>query len=306
MFGVHRPHHFQHRLYWTLAGVCLVALVALCFPQRADAHAELILQIEMVTGEIEKDPRNAELFVRRGHLRREHVEYEEAYADFERAHALSPGMANIDLFRGRLFLDWGWPLSARACLDRLLARNPKHAEGYTWRARVLTRLNQPLAAARDYDQSIALSPEAGPDLFVERAQMLMAVGPEQFGAALKGLDDGIKRLGPLVTLQLFAIDAELKRGNFDGALVRVDQVAARSPRKETWLARRGEILRQAGRPAEAKRAYADALAALQTLPPTRRNVPAMQELARRIQKEIESLGGQSGAESGAIVQPPKP
>jgi predicted negative regulator of RcsB-dependent stress response len=119
----------------------------------------------------------------------------------------------------------------------------------------------------------------------------MAVGPEQFPAALKGLDDGIKRLGPLVTLQLFAIDAELKQSNFDGALARVDQVAARSPRKETWLARRGEILRQAGRPAEAKRAYSDALAALKTLPPTRRNVPAMQELARRIQKEIDSLGG---------------
>ena len=291
MFGVHRAQNHRQRLNWVLAGLGAVALVVLCFPQRAGAHAELILQIEMVTKEIQLDPQNAELYVRRGHLRREHVEYEAAYADFERADALSPEMANIDFYRGRLFFDWGWPLSARACLDRLLARNPKHAEGFTWRARVLTKLNQPLAAARDYDQAIALSPEVGPDLFVERAQMLMAVGPEQFGAALKGLDDGIKRLGPLVTLQLFAIDAELKQGNFDGALGRVDSVAVRSPRKETWLARRGEILRQAGRPAEAKRAYADALAALQTLPPTRRNVPAMQELARRIRKEIDSLGG---------------
>jgi len=104
-------------------------------------------------------------------------------------------------------------------------------------------------------------------------------------------------------LQLFAIDAELKQGNFDGALARVDSIAARSPRKETWLARRGEILRQAGRPAEAKRAYADALAALRTLPPTRRNVPAMQELARRIQAEIDSLGG---AEPGANASQSKP
>jgi tetratricopeptide (TPR) repeat protein len=295
VFGVHRGHGYRPRSIETFVSLSLVALTALCVPQRAHAHAELILQIEMVTKEIEKDPLNAELFVRRGHLRREHVEYEAAYADFEQAHALSPDMAHIDFYRGRLFLDWGWPLSARACLDRLVARNPKHAEGYTWRARTLLRLNQPLAAARDYDQAIALSPEVGPDLFVERAQLLMAVGPEQFAAALKGLDDGIKRLGPLVTLQLFAIDAELKQGNFDGALARVDQVAARSPRKETWLSRRGEILRQAGRPAEAKRAYADALAALQTLPPTRRNVPAMQELARRIQKEIDSLGGDASA-----------
>jgi predicted Zn-dependent protease len=190
-----------------------------------------------------------------------------------------------------LFLDWGWPLSARASLDRVLARNPKHAEAFTWRARTLLRLNQPMAAASDFDRAIALTPDAGPDLFVERAQMLMGMGPDQFAAALKGLDDGIKRLGPLVTLQLFAIDAELKQGNYDGALARVDSIAARSPRKETWLARRGEILKQAGKPQEARKAYTDALAALQTLPPTRRNVPAMQELARRIQKEIDTLGG---------------
>jgi tetratricopeptide (TPR) repeat protein len=288
---------------------CLGAAVlsTICLPQRAAAHAELILQIDMVTKEIQLDPQNPELYVRRGHLRREHLEYEAAYADFEQANALAPDLPNVDFYRGRLFLDWGWPLSARACLDRLLVRNPKHAEGFTWRARALLKLNQGQAAARDLDRAIALSSEPGPDLFVERAQTLMAEGPEHYDAALKGLDEGMKKLGPLVTLQLFAIDAELKRGSFDGALVRVDLVAARSPRKETWLARRGEILRQAGRPAEAKRAYADALAAWQTLPPTRRNVPAMQELARRIQKEIDSLGGQGGgAEPGTGSPPPKP
>ncbi len=290
---------------WAWLGVLSFVLVVFGHPRRVEAHAELILQIDMVTKEIAQDPRNAELYIRRGQLRREHIEYEAAYADFEQALALEPDLPNIDFLRGRLFLDWGWPLSARASLDRLLARNPRHAEGFTWRARALVRLNQPMAAARDYDRAITLAPESGPDLFVERAQVLMAVGPEQTGAALAGLDEGIKRLGPLVTLQLFAIDAELKQKNYDGALARVDSITARSPRKETWLARRGEILRQAGRPAEARRAYADALAALQTLPATRRNVPAMQELARRIQKEIDSIG-QGGTEPGAAIQPAKP
>jgi tetratricopeptide (TPR) repeat protein len=300
---VHHENDYSRRSAWTLACVHLVAVLAVCWPWRAGAHAELILQIEMVTKEIAQDPRNAELYIRRGQLRREHVEYDAAYADFEQALALEPDLPAIDFLRGRLYLDWGWPLSARACLDRFLARHPKHAEGFTWRARALVRLDQRLAATSDYDQAIALSPEAGPDLFVERAQMLMAEGPEHFGAVLRGLDEGIKRLGPLVTLQLFAIDAELKQGNFDGALARVDSIAARSPRKETWLARRGEILRQAGRPAEAKRAYVDALAALRTLPPTRRNVPAMQELARRIQAEIDSLGG-AGPDTNALSSKP--
>jgi tetratricopeptide (TPR) repeat protein len=271
--------------------ICWLGMMVMAATPGAQGHAELLIQIEAMDKEIAKDPNNPELYLRRGQLRREHLEYDLAHADFDRAEALAPQLATIDVFRGRLFLDWGWPLSARACLDRFLARHPRHFDALVLRARALTRLNQRLAAVRDYDRAIATAAEPGPDLFIERAQVLVDQGPEQLAAALKGLDEGLQRLGPLVTLQLFAIETELKRNHFDGALARVDLVAARSPRKETWLARRGEILQQAGRPDEAKQAYQSALAALQTLPPTRRNVPAMQELSKRIQQEIDSLGG---------------
>ena len=132
---------------------------------------------------------------------------------------------------------------------------------------------------------------------MERAQVLAAAGSEFLPEALSGLDDGIARMGSLVTLQLFAIDVELKQKHYDGALARVDKIAEKSPRKETWLVRRGEILQQAGRPDEARRAYQSALSSLQTLPPTRRFVPAMQELERRIKRELESLGSAPAADA---------
>ncbi len=256
---------------------------------RAGAHAELILQIDLVTAEIAKDPGNAELYLKRGQLRREHVEFDLAFADFAKAESLSPGLAQLDLARGRLFLDWGWPLSARASLDRFIARVPGHEDALVLRARVLQRLECRRAAVNDYDTVLRNSKEPGPDLFIERSQLLMTMGDEHWTEALRGLDDGIARLGQLVTLQLFAIDSELKLQRFDKALERVDQITERSPRKETWLARRGEILVQAGRRAEARVAYEGALAALNRLPPARRNVPAMIELTSRIQKQIESL-----------------
>lgn len=258
-------------------------------PRSAAAHAELIIQIEAATVEIQKDPANAELYLRRGQLRREHSEFELASADYDKAEALAPALPHFNLLRGKLYLDWGWPLTARACLDRYLGRNPSSADALILRARVLQRLLLNRSAVNDYDLAIELLPEPSPDLFIERSQLLMSMGDDHRPEALRGLDDGVKRLGPLVTLQLFAIDAEVKQQRFDSALARVDQIAERSPRKETWLARRGEILVQAGRPAEARKAYEAALAALNTLPPARRNVPAMAELARRIQREIESL-----------------
>lgn len=303
MFPVGIERLFRQVRFALLAGLLLV-LVA---PLRVGAHADMLLQIDEVSKEIAKAPASAELHLRRSQLYREHADFEASYADVEKALSLDPKLPTIDFIRGRLFLDWGWPLSARACLDRFLARQPKYVDALVLRARALSRLNQRRAAVVDYDLALKLSTEPGPDLFVERAQLLMTEEREQWAEAVRGLDDGLQRLGPLVTLQLFAIDAELKLKNYDGALARVDKVAERSPRKETWLARRGEILVQAGRSDEARRAYESALAALQSLPPTRRNVPAMQELSRRIQKQIETLRAENGpAAGGGTVSPLKP
>jgi len=68
----------------------------------------------------------------------------------------------------------------------------------------------------------------------------------------------------------------------------LDSVAAQSPRKETWLERRAEILLQAGRPKEATEAYQAALKALDSLPPSRRQVPAMIELEKRVRAALQA------------------
>lgn len=277
--------------YLVLAAFTLFILMA----RTVHAHTDLLIQIEEATREIQKNPKDPELYLKRGELHRAHVEWEAAYTDYERALALNPSMAEIELYRGRLFVESGWPLSAKACLDRFLSRHPNHMNALILRGRALVRLNLGLAAAQDFDRAIALAPEASPDLYVERAQVLSGEGREHYAAAVRCLDDGIRKLGSLVTLQVFAIDIELKQQNFDGALERIDKIAEKSPRKETWLARRGEVLVQAGRPAEAAKAYKSALAALQTLPPTRRNVPAMVELERKIRREADALSA-NGAE----------
>jgi len=277
-------------------GLVCVALV-LVFPAsvpRVGAHADLIPQIEDVTRQIEKDPRNIDLYVRRGELYRTHADWNAALADFDTILVIEPTNRWVNLAKGRLMADASWLLTAKAYLDRFIAEQPNHAEALSSRARVLTRLKLHLAAADDYDAAIRLSPEAIPELFIERAQTLASNGPDFVGRAIEGLDEGIKRLGPLVTLQLSVVDLELKRKNYDAALERIAGIAQRSPRKETWLARRGEILEQAGRPDEARTAYQSALAALASLPLVRRNVPAMAQLEKRIRTQLDAINGALG------------
>jgi tetratricopeptide (TPR) repeat protein len=268
--------------------LCAVALALL--PLRALAHGDFHTLIIEANKVIEQDPTNPEGYLKRGELYRLHQQWDAARVDFDRAESLGATPASLDLGRGRLYLDTEWPLSARAAFDRFLIAQPKHVEAFVLRGRALLKLGQALSAAEDFTRAIAASPEPGPELFIERAQLMAAAGAEHLPAALRGLDEGIEKLGPLVTLQLTAIDLELKQKNYDSALARLDRVAEKSPRKESWLARRGEILLQANRPDEAKQAFQSALKSLETLPPVRRNVPAVLELERRIKREIAALG----------------
>jgi predicted Zn-dependent protease len=273
---------FTTKLLLLAYAVCAIAL-----PNRLQAHGDLHQQITQVTEQLTKDPKNAELYLKRGELHRSHQDWDEAQADYDRAISLDPGLTVIDFTRGRMFLEAGWLNSARVSLDRFLRQHTNHVEALVTRARTLVKLKQPIAAACDYTAAIRQMPTGRPELYIERALALAAEGEAHYTEALRGLDEGIQNLGVLVTLQLYAIDIELKRKNFDAALDRLEKISAQSPRKETWLARRGEILQQAGRNDEARQAYQNALGAMATLPPSRRNVPAMLELEKRIKAAIE-------------------
>lgn len=283
---MHR-HRFNRGSRPALA-FCLLFLLSGLVP-RGSAHVDLLVQLEDINQQIAKDPKNVDLYLRRGELHRVHMDWDNALADFNYILTIEPGNTSVDYAKGRLMSDANWLLSAKGYLDRFISTHPRHAEAFTTRARVYTRLGLHQASAEDYDVSVSLSPEPGPEMFIERAQTLAALGPGHVNKAIEGLDEGIKRIGPLVTIQLLAIDLEVKRTNFTGAIERVDGITQRSPRKETWLTRRAEILEQAGRPDEARQSYQAALAALASLPPVRRNVPAMSHLERRIRTQLESI-----------------
>ena len=268
------------------AAVSLSIVLFIC--ARAWPHGDIHQQIVNLTEDIAKDPGNAELYLRRAEMHRAHQDWDSAYADYQRVNELDPKMTIVDLGRGKMFLDANWPQAAKITLDRLLVNHTNSVEGFATRARALVKLNERLAAAADYTAAIGFSSEPRPELYLERAQAFTAEGKDYYEKALSGLDEGIKKMGPLVTLQLYAIDVEIKQGRHDAALQRLDRVSAQSPRKETWLARRGEILQQAGRLEEARKAYEDGLAALDKLPPARRHVPAMVELEKRLRTAIDS------------------
>ena len=266
------------KLVRLMAALILLATVA-------SAHEGLHGQIAEVTARIKRAPLDATLYLRRGELYRLHQDWRRAAADYDRAERLQPALAVVDLARGKMLFEAGRLQGAMRALDSFLLNQPKHVEALVTRARVLVKLGRRIEAERDFATAINLTATPQPELYIERARAL-ADGPDSDMGdtieALRGLDEGLSKLGPLVTLQLYAIDLELRRRNYDSALARLQTVAAQSPRKETWLVRRGEILLLAGRKKEAQGVFAGALAALQSLPTHRRRTRAVADLEARL------------------------
>jgi tetratricopeptide (TPR) repeat protein len=256
----------------------LASMLALVAAAGALAHGDVHEQIEVLTRAIARTP-SAELYLKRGELNRVHGDFGAALDDYESAEKLDPRMDAVWLCRGRALFESGHPETARVVLDEFLQRKPDHAEAHVVRARVHAKLGERRRALEDYDRAIALSAEPRPEHFVERATVLLELGEPD--AALAGLEAAMTRLGEIPSLQLFALEAEVNLQRYDAALRRLDGVLARAERKEHWLAKRAEILAQAGRAAEAADAWRATLAAIQALPPRLREAPAVQALARR-------------------------
>ncbi len=281
-----------------MRGTSKALLLALCLlrPLTVAAHGDTDKRIAALTHRIALDPYDARLFLARGRLLRVAGHAEAALRDFERAALRDPALGEVDYQRGVTLLDLARPALAKPHLDRYLARVPDDGAALAARARCLVALDGNLEAAADFTRAIALSPV--PDYYLERARALSAAGGEHLGEAIDGLDRGLRRLGPVVSLQRLAINLDLARENFDGALARVARMSSVTRRPDLWLARRGDILARAGRREAAGEAYEKALAAIGKVSLRRRKTKTVVALESRLRAVLRQFGEAEGPRAG--------
>jgi tetratricopeptide (TPR) repeat protein len=268
--------------------LALVACLSL-LPGLAAAHGDLHEQIAALSQRIARDPANPDLLLRRGELHRQHRDWEAALADYDRAARLAPALPVVDYLRALVWLESGTPEQALSALDRFLAQQPNHGDAHVARARALRRLGRPRDAADELGRALALLSRPTPDHYLEHARAL--ADADDLDGAVAALDDGQARLGRVVSLQLAAVDLEVRRERWDAALMRLERTAAATA--PAGMVRRASILERAGRHDEARRAYAGAAAAIERLPESRRRTRATDALSQEIQAALARLTARS-------------
>lgn len=250
------------------------------------AHGPDHAFIQAVTEELVRRPGDPDLLLQRGERLRSHGDLAAARSDLAAALAGRPGFVPAQLRLALVAREEGKLEEALSLLDRALATESTNLLARTARADVLARAGRHAAAAGDLDLVLASPAPPRPDLYLARARAQLAADPAGITNALAGIEEGIRRLGDVPSLQLFALDLEERGGHHDQALRRIDTLAAGSTRKERWLMRRGDVLLKAGRTAQAREAYQAALHALDTLPERLRRTIASEELRRDLMDRL--------------------
>jgi predicted Zn-dependent protease len=235
-----------------------LVLAVLGFPFSAAAHVGIHEEIETLSRLIRQAPANSQLYVSRGEAYRLHSNRDSAITDFSKALDIDPGNVAATTGLGRTYLDQGNPRQAIVHLNTALAREQGNVRALILRAQANAGSGRPLEAAADYTRAIEQFGKQGkplPGYYLERARAYAAAGDQYIDRALQGLDEGISVLGNIRTLELYAVELETRRGDFDAALVRLNSVLAGAPRKEFLLLRRGDILTAAGRTTAAVQDY---------------------------------------------------
>lgn len=257
------------------------------------AHGDLHDRIQSVTKAIREKPADAGLYLERGQLHGFHGEWDAALSDFAQATRLDPHLITVELCKGQMFFDAGRYEEAKNSLSIFLIAEPHHPGALATRARCLCKLDQPILAAEDYSKAIAETTEPKPEYYIERAEALASTKAGRIGDAISGLDQGLREMGPIFTLQSHALELEIQARRYDDALRRADQIAATSKRKERWIAKQAEILELAGRPKEAYAAYSRAFQFFEALPAPRKKEPAMVALGEHLRRVLRRQESQN-------------
>ena len=265
------------------------------------AHEDLTARIRLLTAQLSTNQNNVEVLIQRGDIYRLHGNWAEARSDYATAGKLAPDSAPLLLGRAQLCVDMGDDPAARVAFDEFLSRFPTNRVALLGRARVLARGGERRAAIADYSRALAVAGPPQPEEFLERASLQAT----EFGAgaAIQGLDEGLVRLGWVVTFQKAAIEYELKRQRPDPALARLETILARANRKETWLAWKGEILRGAGKPQAAVAVFAETIQAIDQLPPRMRVSPSMLQLRAKAESALSALAAGGSADGKPVGSP---
>lgn len=275
--------NFYQKTFLILAFFCTV------FSLQTLAHGPVHESIIRVTKEIEANPDSADLYIQRGQFYQVDDNFDKAFTDFTKARELAPHLQVIDLQFAKLFAKNNYANSALIYINQYLTNQPQNLAGLMSRAAIYTQLGKDSLAVLDFESGITQAKNPVPEYYLDISKAVLAADSTNFEDAIKWLHKGEEAIGFNIVLRSYSIDLAILQGDYNQAIIYVDQILKKMKRKEKWLIKKAEIYETANRPKEAYATYDEALQSIKQLPRHTRGTRNVTELQAKATLKIIEL-----------------
>ena len=254
------------------------------------AHGDTHERIAEINQLLLEDPDNAMLFYKRACLYLDHNELTNALYDFDKSSELNPQLLITYLRRAEVFYKLELYDEALKELNYYLNSETEKTEfAYLYRARSLAKLEQFDKSVKDYKKVLDSNIPELPDVYHELAKLYLQEEPPNYSNAIEILQNGINRLGDIQSFHIKIITLHKQSNKPNEALMHVDKLIEKMPRKETWYKRKADMLVSLNRVTEAKTEYNNALNAVSVLSEHRKRTEFVINLQREIEESLRKL-----------------
>ena len=276
-----------------LSAIFIALVLALLDISIATAHGSHERRLRQLEHQINQMPAGeaVELLLQRADLHRRQNAWEAALHDYQSVASLEPDNIHMTLGRAQLHLDQQQFFIAIEWSSRALHLEPATTRAGLLHARALLGIGDFDSAAIVYGDAMGKLSQPRPEHYIELAQIVSADKghPDSESRAIAVLDNGIHKLGNLVSLHEFAFQLELQEGDREAALRRIDKVLALNDSLLNWRMQRGELLLDLGHMADAREEALCLIYRIQQLPQQRRRSQVFADLMTRSQRIVERV-----------------
>ncbi len=244
---------------------CVLPFIFGTNAQGHGAHDELVSEcLEM----LESSPNDPTIRHRLAIAYVHHGDWELALVELDK---LGDSATDTRLTRAQALMLGGRYDQAKGLLDVILEKSPDNSQALVERARVFVALKMPAESVTDYRTAMNLTARPDPAFTLEMAEVLKT--QNQIVEAHTVIQKGLTTNGDVPALLLRAMEMEIVAGKYDAALSCIAILEKQAPRRETWMARRAELLAQAGRTEDARAEWTVLKNHISSLPNLQRGTP---------------------------------
>ena len=254
------------------------------------AHGDLEARIKKVSKQIEKNPKDVSLYLKRGELYYQHEEYRKSIVDFEHALALGNKSNELSILRARSYFKAKKHSISLDILDDVLVTNSNHVEANRWKGKILASQAKYEAAAKALQLALQHSQKKLPDHYLELAATYQAQrNPSATHQACSVITNGIQELGPLLAFLNTLVTYHESVEEFGQAIAYQTKVIDASNRKEIPYYIRATLHAKNNSPSLAKKDLTSAQDAIEKLPRRLINSSAVVKLSNEISNLLSML-----------------